>query len=259
MNSYFYLIFIPYTLLALAGLVAATTNASILLLALVFWFFIGFLGVGVGFHKLFSHRAFETYKPIEYALAVFGTLSAYGPLLYWCANHQYHHKHADTLKDPTSPLHGFWHSAVTWNLKKSCETQFTLKNPPAKRILRDKTLMWLSKRFVPFNYTVLALTFSLSVEAGFALAIATLIERLRIGVVTSYLLHLPSTPGTYRNYPTKDWSRNSKWLLPLAWGFSFHNNHHARPGSANDAKGLFEIDPEYLVIKLIRKRRSQLQ
>jgi len=85
----------------------------------VAWFLIGPIGSGVGFHKLFSHRQFQTWKPLEYLIAVLGTLACYAPLLLWVSQHQHHHRITDTDDDISSPTrHGFLESFVWWRLRQ---------------------------------------------------------------------------------------------------------------------------------------------
>ena len=91
------------------------------------YLFTGF-GVTVGFHRLFTHRAFETGPTVRIVLAILGSLSVQGPLLWWVALHRRHHHHSDAAGDPHSPhlhggrgfrarLAGAWHSHVGWLLK----------------------------------------------------------------------------------------------------------------------------------------------
>ena len=61
------------------------------------------LGVTVGFHRLFTHRAFETVRPVKALLAVLGSMSVEGPMLKWAAIHRRHHQHSDQADDPHSP------------------------------------------------------------------------------------------------------------------------------------------------------------
>ena len=61
------------------------------------------LGITVGYHRLFTHRAFETNKAIQFVLAVLGSMAVEGPLLKWVAIHRRHHQHSDTHEDPHSP------------------------------------------------------------------------------------------------------------------------------------------------------------
>src|SRR5712664_1102466 len=60
-------------------------------------------GVTVGFHRMLTHRAFQTSKPVEYLFAVLGSLSVQGPVINWVADHRKHHAHTDEEGDPHSP------------------------------------------------------------------------------------------------------------------------------------------------------------
>src|SRR5512143_2482435 len=53
------------------------------------------LGVTVGFNRLLTHRAFQTYPRVERVFAVLGSLSVQGSVLDWVADHRKHHAHAD--------------------------------------------------------------------------------------------------------------------------------------------------------------------
>src|ERR1700731_1794412 len=82
-------------------------------------------GVTVGFHRLLTHRAFDTYRPIRYAFAIMGSYAVEGPVLDWVADHRKHHTFADEEGDPHSPhvgqaagfagiVRGLWHAHVGW-------------------------------------------------------------------------------------------------------------------------------------------------
>lgn len=253
MNSYFYKIFLPYTALAMLGVVFAVLNPVLLFWTLGFWIIIGPLGSGIGFHRLFAHRQFKTYRCIELFLAFAGTISTYGPLLFWVSSHQSHHKYADTELDPTSPTRGFWHSVLTWNLKKKCENEITLKSYPCLQIMRDKILMWFSKNFFSINYAFLAILLLINPQIALAgYVLSTFIERIRIGFFVNYLLH-SNVPGSYRVIETKDNSRNFTLLYPLTAGFSLHNAHHAKPMRIEEKHKWYEIDLEYWLTRIIKK------
>ena len=61
------------------------------------------LGITVGYHRLLTHRSFETYKPIEYMFAIFGSMAIQGGPMDWVADHRKHHAHSDVEGDPHSP------------------------------------------------------------------------------------------------------------------------------------------------------------
>ncbi len=43
------------------------------------------IGIAVGYHRLFTHRAFETNRVVQFVLAVLGSMAVEGPLLKWVA------------------------------------------------------------------------------------------------------------------------------------------------------------------------------
>src|SRR6478752_3582053 len=88
-------------------------------------FVVALIGVTVGFHRLLTHRAFETHRPLKYVFAVLGSLSVQGPVITWVADHRKHHAHTDEEGDPHSPhvghadgvrgvLAGLWHAHTGW-------------------------------------------------------------------------------------------------------------------------------------------------
>src|SRR5205807_246294 len=60
-------------------------------------------GITVGFHRLFTHRAFETNIVVKFVLAVLGSMAVQAPLFKWVAHHRVHHQHSDQPGDPHSP------------------------------------------------------------------------------------------------------------------------------------------------------------
>jgi stearoyl-CoA desaturase (delta-9 desaturase) len=63
------------------------------------------VGVTVGFHRMLTHRAFQSYKWIEYSFAILGSLSVEGSVMDWVADHRKHHAFTDVEGDPHSPRH----------------------------------------------------------------------------------------------------------------------------------------------------------
>jgi fatty-acid desaturase len=55
----------------------------------------------------------------------------------------------------------------------------------------------------------------------------------------------------YRNYETKDDSKNNKWLFPILLGEAWHNNHHKNPALATTKIKHYEYDPLLSLIKLV--------
>ena len=115
--------------LPFAGVLAAivllwnrAVNATDLAILVVMYAITG-AGITVGFHRLLTHRAFQTYPWVERTFAVMGSLAVEGSVLDWVADHRKHHAHADKEGDPHSPhvghgsgLRGLWHAHTGWLL-----------------------------------------------------------------------------------------------------------------------------------------------
>src|SRR5688500_15984136 len=63
------------------------------------------VGITVGFHRLFTHRSFETYTGVKFVFAVLGSMAVQGSLFRWVAVHRRHHQHSDAPDDPHTPHH----------------------------------------------------------------------------------------------------------------------------------------------------------
>lgn len=255
MNEYFYRLWIPLQIVTIVSFFAIgfdyiNLNWAVILIS---WFLIGPVGMGVGYHKLFAHRQFKTYPWIEKILAILGTLAAYSPLLFFSAQHQFHHKTSDSERDPSSPVkYGFIQSFLTWRMKESVLKDVHTKNYPVKRIFKDRFLIKVSKNFILINYTVF---FTLLIIDPFLLVnlylIPVFLEHIRINCVSS-LSHM-NIPLNYRKYNTNDSSQNNVILGILTCGFGWHNHHHARPGEMLSQERWWEIDVEGYIAWFLNK------
>src|SRR6478672_10817932 len=61
------------------------------------------IGITVGYHRLFTHRAFATKQWVRYTFAILGSMAVEGPVLAWVADHRKHHQFSDQEGDPHSP------------------------------------------------------------------------------------------------------------------------------------------------------------
>jgi stearoyl-CoA desaturase (delta-9 desaturase) len=113
-------------------------------------------GVTVGFHRLLTHRAFQTHKPVEYGFAIAGMMSVQGPVIDWVADHRKHHAHADEEGDPHSPhvqfgegwmgaLKGLFHAHMGWLFNEHGQAE---RRKFAKDLIEDKGMRRISRRFL---------------------------------------------------------------------------------------------------------------
>ena len=77
-----------------------------LAVAAVLWVLAINFGIGVCYHRLLTHRGFQTPKWVEYLLTICGTLALEGGPIFWVAVHRVHHQHSDHPGDPHTPKEG---------------------------------------------------------------------------------------------------------------------------------------------------------
>ena len=89
---------------------------KIFFITLFLWWISFGWGIGVGYHRLLTHRGFKTPKWVEYLLTLCATLALEGGPIFWVATHRIHHQKSDREGDPHSPRDGMWWSHAGWIL-----------------------------------------------------------------------------------------------------------------------------------------------
>ncbi|MEA2427461.1 MAG: hypothetical protein QOF37_1089 [Thermoleophilaceae bacterium] len=228
---------------------------------LAFMYFITAGGVTIGYHRLFTHRAFDAPKPVRYTLAVLGSMSVQGPVLDWVADHRKHHAFTDEEEDPHSPhghgsglrgaLHGLFYAHMGWLF----ETQgVAAKRKYASDLLEDRGIRVISRAFPLLVLLGFAIPFGLGYALSGTLS-GALTALLWGGAVRIFLVHhvtwsINSVCHFFgrRRFDTDDMSTNVFWLALPSLGESWHHNHHAFPRSARHGLRWWEVDVSALVI-----------
>jgi len=232
--------------LAIVGLFYAIVNAEwwLLLLSLCVYWTIGILGINIGFHRLLSHRSFNTYKPIYYVLTVLGTLTAMGSSLSWVAVHRQHHRYSDTDLDPHSP-HKFG-AIKTW-LGFWGDIKIDIRN--CNDLRKDSFHKFLHKKYIIIQLLYVSILGAIDpLLIIFVYAIPSVLVFHSAGAF-DVIAHMHG----YRSYETKDRSCNSWIANIITMGEGWHNNHHARPGNWSNWEKWWEVDIPSLIIRIIKK------
>ncbi|HNQ15603.1 MAG TPA: acyl-CoA desaturase, partial [Pyrinomonadaceae bacterium] len=87
------------------------------------WWVANSLGIGLGYHRLLTHRGFKTPKWVEFTLAFFGTMALQSGPISWVTTHRLHHAFTETDKDPHSPEGGLWWAHIGWIFKGTAQIQ----------------------------------------------------------------------------------------------------------------------------------------
>ena len=215
--------------------------------ALISFYVLNILGNWVMLHRYYSHKSFEfKHDSIKWGFTLLSILTGRGSPLGWAYLHRKHHAYSDTEKDPHSPktlgykIFGFDH------YKKQEEEQM--------QIFMVKDLMSKEQLFIHKWYIMIVLLFVV------VLASVNLELLYFVWVLPAFLVHLSQNNFNYfghlcgyRNFQTKDDSRNNVFLFPFILGEAWHNNHHYDPKNVSTKKNSYEFDPVVMVINVVKK------
>lgn len=244
-------------LLLLAVRPVGTTEIALLL---SMWAVTG-IGITVGYHRLFTHRAFRATPRLAASLAVCGSMAGQGGVVSWVALHRRHHECSDREGDPHSPnlagnglrgrLRGLAHSHFLWMRRHEYPNVVHY----APDLIRNRALMRVARRYhvwVVLGLVLPALVGGLVDQslmgALYGLLWGGLVRMFvlehTIWAINSFL-HMFGT----RPFVSRENSRNGGIFALLTFGESWHNNHHAFPESPSFGLRWYRPDPGYWFIR----------
>jgi stearoyl-CoA desaturase (delta-9 desaturase) len=246
-----------FVLIHLGGLLAFWCGVSPIALALCFvFYFVRMFAITAGYHRLFSHRSYDTSRVFQFIIGFIGAAAAQRGPLWWAANHRHHHRHSDTAQDIHSPgIRGLWWSHVGWVLSKDefyderlvkdlaayPEMQLLEKYhyvPPLLLLVGSYFLGAALSRYCPNLET-----------SGFQMMVwAALLSTIILYHCTFAINSLAHVFGS-RRFETKDESRNSLLLALITLGEGWHNNHHRFPGSERQGFYWWEVDLSHYLLR----------
>ena len=217
------------------------------------------VGIGMCYHRLLTHRGYQTPKWLEYVMAVCATLSLEGGPIFWVATHRVHHQFSDQPGDPHTPREGGWWAHTGWLIwGNALHAQTETLNRYVPDLGRDRFHVWLSKfHWIPLVASG-GLLFGLGwIWGGWANAVGMLLWgaflRVTLGLHATWLVNSATHLWGSRRFKTRDDSRNNFWVALVSGGEGWHNNHHANPVSARHGLAWYEADPNYYGIWLLSK------
>lgn len=228
-------------------------------------YWIGLLGVTVGFHRYFTHKSFKPNRGVKIALALAGSMAVQGPLIRWVADHRKHHKFSDRDGDPHSPwkygtsvralAKGMFHAHIGWLF----DEEQTPQRKYAPDLMKDKDLVRISKDF--WFWTLLSLAIppiigglvTMSWMGAFtAFFWGSLVRVGLLHHVTWSINSICHTIGE-RPFVSRDKSANVWWLAIPSGGESWHNLHHADPTCARHGVQKGQVDVSARLIWVFEK------
>ncbi|MEM9828972.1 MAG: fatty acid desaturase [Planctomycetota bacterium] len=256
----------------------------------VAWLFVGnflftSLGIGAGYHRLLTHRGFECPKWFEYVLTTLGVCSFQDSPARWVLVHRVHHQHSDHQNDPHTPkVSAFW-SHMGWMFVDNKQLSTVAAYDKYTRdVMRDPYYRWLQRGLnwvwvyvahgLLFGGVALGVGLAIGQSFGDAFWLSAVVVFWGVLMRTIFTWHVTWGINSfahmwgYRNYETREDSRNNWMFAFLTNGEGWHNNHHADPRSARHGHRWWEIDLTWqflraaeaigLVKKLVRPNQRAL-
>jgi stearoyl-CoA desaturase (delta-9 desaturase) len=229
------------------------------------FYLLGGLGITVGYHRLLTHRSFQTHKATEYTFAVLGSYAIQGSVLDWVADHRKHHAHTDQEGDPHSPhvghghgLSGLVHAHVGWLFETQGQADW---KKYARDLYEDPGMRRIAKLFPWFALGSLAIPAVLGglLHGSWEGVLRGLVWG---GLARIFFLHhitwsINSVCHFFgrRRFALEDHSTNVAWLALPSLGEAWHHNHHAFPRSAQHGmkRWEFAMDPSAWVIRALER------
>jgi fatty-acid desaturase len=218
--------------------------------AVLLYWISGSLGIGVGYHRLLTHRGLKVPRPLEYFLALCGTLALQGGPIFWVGLHRIHHAKSDREGDPHSPREGFFWSHMGWIVYgDGLETDKDRRKRYAPDLAGQPFYVWLSQyHYVPQAVVALIL-FALG---GWSMVLWGICLRTTLSWHVTWFVNSATHVWGTQRFVSNDNSRNNWWVAILSFGEGWHNNHHAHAASARHGLTWYEIDMNWMVIRALQ-------
>ncbi|ODV87419.1 hypothetical protein CANARDRAFT_26819 [[Candida] arabinofermentans NRRL YB-2248] len=223
-------------------------------LAVILYCF-GGLSITGGYHRLWSHRAYEARDPIKIFFALFGAASIEGSIKWWSHSHRVHHRYTDTHRDPYDARRGFWYSHLGWMM--------LVPNPryKARADISDLTDDWIVR--VQHRHYLLIMVFMAFIFPG---AIAGYFWGdfwggfLYAGILRAFCIQqatfcVNSLAHWIGEQPFDDRRTPRDHILTalVTFGEGYHNFHHEFPSDYRNALKWYQYDPTKVLIYLCSK------
>ena len=210
------------------------------------------IGITGGYHRLFSHQAYQAHPIAQWLFLFWGTVATQGSALNWAYEHRKHHAFIDGDEDPYSIQKGFWHAHLLWMFKKRPE----IDPKVVPDLMKNRAIVFQHKHYVPLmllsNALVILFFGALFHNYFGAFVFVGLFRMFVLHHFTWFINSLAHTWGT-QNYSREHSAVDNYILCILTFGEGYHNYHHTFANDYRNGICWYHYDPTKWVIWTLSK------
>jgi stearoyl-CoA desaturase (delta-9 desaturase) len=221
------------------------------------------MSITVGYHRLFSHKAFKASWPVKLFVLLFGAAAFENSALWWSSEHRKHHKHVDTDDDPYDITKGFFWAHMGWLMFK-LKPASPMDN--VQDLKKDALVIWQDKwvhviaffmsfilpTIIGYVYAITSGNLSPAAGALGGLLIPGVARVVMVQHATFCINSLCHMIGE-RPYSTSHSARDS-WIAAIfTMGEGYHNYHHEFQWDYRNGVKSWQLDPSKWIIWLLSK------
>lgn len=209
------------------------------------------LAITAGYHRLWSHNAYQAHWSLRLWFALFGAMALQNTVLHWCSGHRVHHRHVDDVElDPYSAKRGLWFSHMGWMLRNYKSSDINFDN--VKNLMKDPIVMWQYKYY---NLIAIGMNIAIPVALGLIFGdlwgMILLAGILRIVTTHHFTFFINSIAHKWGSQPYTDenTARDNHLFAFLTFGEGYHNYHHIFQNDYRNGIKWWQWDPTKWLIK----------
>ncbi len=212
---------------------------------------VSIFSISAGYHRLFSHRAYQAHPVLRFLLLVFGAGTFQNSVLAWAADHRTHHAGTDTDRDPYNARRGFWFSHIGWVLLKD--------NPDMVRVSvrdleRDPLVVWQHRYY---GWIGVVMGVGLPVLLGLLFGdpwggfiVGGAVRIVLVDHATFSINSFAHMIGT-QPYSDRTSARDSLITALVSMGEGYHNFHHTFPADYRNGVRPQQFDPTKWILRAL--------
>lgn len=209
------------------------------------------LAITAGYHRLWSHNAYNAHWSLRLVLALFGAMALQNTILHWSSGHRVHHRHVDDVElDPYSAKRGLWFSHMGWMLRNYKSGEVNFDN--VKNLMKDPIVMWQYKYYLPI---AIGMNFAVPIALGLLFndlwGMILLAGVLRVVTTHHFTFFINSIAHKWGSQPYTDenTARDNHFFAFLTFGEGYHNYHHIFQNDYRNGIKWWQWDPTKWLIK----------